>query len=91
MGLSWASRSLTCSARADSLTPQKRNRRLAKTPSATPACRNQGSAVASHIALSSDGTPGKVSTVKPATGLQIIPGAVPVGLGSTSAPRGSHA
>ena len=33
----------------------------------------------------------EASTVKPATGLQIIPGAVPVGLGSTWAPSGSQA
>ena len=37
------------------------------------------------------GTPGKVSTVKPGTGVQIIPGAVPVGLGNTSAPWGRKA
>ena len=56
--------------------------------------------MASHIACSSLGTPGKVSTVKPlwigkpgssGAGVQIIPGAVPVGLASTAAPSGRKA
>ena len=37
------------------------------------------------------GTPGKVSTVKLSVGDQIIPGAVPVGLGSNVAPTGRRA
>ena len=91
MGLPCSSRSAISSAKADSETPQKRSIRLANTPEAKPDWRNQGAAVCCHIAFISLGTPGKVSTVKPGTGLQIIPGAVPVGFGSSAAPCGKNA
>ena len=71
--------------------------RLANTPSAKPVERSHGSAVPNHIASISLGTPGKVSTVKPgwmpgaAGGVQIMPGAVPVGFGNTAAPSGKNA
>ena len=100
MGLACSSRSAICSARVDSATPQNRSIRLAYTPSARPESRSQGAAVACHIACISLGTPGNVSTVNPCctvksspagSGVQMMPGAVPVGLGSNAAPTGSSA
>ena len=91
MGLLSSSSGATDSARLDSETPQKCSTRLRNVPLTRCCALSQGTAVCCHMARISLGTPGKVNTVKPGCGVQMIPGAVPVGLGNTSAPCGNSA
>ena len=63
---------------------------LTKVPLTEICFRSHGTAVCVHIFFNSEGTPGKVRIVKFSFGDQIIPGAVPNGLGRIFAPSGKR-
>ena len=60
-------------------------------PMAQPLAFRRGTAVSRHICFISVGTPGKVKMRTLGMGSQIMPGAVPTGLGKIVAPSGWRA